>query len=438
MFYRLEKILLSPPYKTLVENFLSLSFLQVANYIFPLITLPYLVRVIGVDKFGKISFAQAVVWYFVIFTTYGFNLYAPKTIAECRDNKEKLNNVFWQIFYSRFLMFIAGVITFFLLLIFVQKFRNDYLVFIFAFVYVLGDFLFPTWFFYGVEKMSYIALINFLTKIFYTIFIFIFIKKEVHFIFVPLFFSLSQVICGLISMYLVIYKFKLKPVLFDFIKIKEVLIESFPLFISTLSISIYTKFHVVILGFVGSDKYVGYYIAAEKLFQVWMGIQDKITTVVFPRISYIIHMFGKEKGIEFIRKTFALVLILSGSAFLFTFVFSKPIILLFYGKDFIPAVGVLKIFSLLFVILGIGYVLGSHTMLPLNMYKEFMRLTLISAIINLLLSLVLIPKFYYYGGVLSYFLSELSMSTMMFIILYSKNILIIPDFSFVIREFKKI
>jgi len=419
--------------KVLFKNFFSLVSVEIANRVFPLFTLPYLTRVIGATKFGTISFAQAIIWYFVVLTTYGFNLYAPKVIAECRDDKEKLSETFWQIFYSRFLIFIVGAIIFLFLLFSVEKFKAEFLVFIFSFIYVLGDFLFPIWFFRGVEEMSYIAAVNFLTKVLYTIFIFIFIRQKEHYIFVPLFFSLSQVLCSGISIYLIIKRFGLRPVKFNFIKVKKILKESFSLFVSTLSISIYTKFHIIFLGFVGGDRYVGYYAAAEKLFQAWMAIQDKITATVFPRISYIIHTTGREKGMEFIKKTFGVVLILSSVAFLFTFVFSKPIISLLYGKEFLPAVGVLRIFSLLFVILGIRYVLGSHTMIPLNMHKEFMSLTLISAIVNLFLSLLLIPKFYHYGSVVSYLLSELSMSIMMFIVLLSKNIFILPNFSFLKR-----
>jgi len=90
--------------KVLVKNFFSLASVQIANYILPLIVLPYLARVIGAEKFGTVFFAQAIVFYFIMLTTFGFNLYAPREISIVRENKKELQQTLWDIMYARILL----------------------------------------------------------------------------------------------------------------------------------------------------------------------------------------------------------------------------------------------------------------------------------------------------------------------------------------------
>jgi len=125
MFYRIEKILLNPTRKTLLENFLSLSFLQVANYILPLVTLPYLIRVLGPEKFGLIAFAQAFIGYFQILTDYGFNLSATREISINREDKDKVSEIFSSVMIIKIFLFIFSLLIILFIVFFFDKFRGD-------------------------------------------------------------------------------------------------------------------------------------------------------------------------------------------------------------------------------------------------------------------------------------------------------------------------
>jgi len=125
MFYRIEKILLNPTRKTLLENFLSLSFLQVANYILPLVTLPYLIRVLGPEKFGLIAFAQAFIGYFQILTNYGFNLSATREISINREDKDKVSEIFSSVMIIKIFLFIFSLLIILFIVFFFDKFRGD-------------------------------------------------------------------------------------------------------------------------------------------------------------------------------------------------------------------------------------------------------------------------------------------------------------------------
>ena len=130
---KIEQKFQSEDRKRLFENFLSLSVLQGANYILPLITLPYLVRVLGPEKFGLIAFAQSFIQYFNILTDYGFNLSATREISIYRDNKEKVSEIFSSVMIIKFGLMIISLVILSFLVFTIPKFRNDWLVYFFTF-----------------------------------------------------------------------------------------------------------------------------------------------------------------------------------------------------------------------------------------------------------------------------------------------------------------
>lgn len=406
--------------KVLVENFLSLVLVQIANYLLPLVTLPYLARVIGVEKFGVISFANAVITYFIILTTFGFNFSAPREISVIRDNKEKLREVFWCVLYSKFFLCLISSVIFVFLLLTVPKFNIEWIVFVFTFFSVIGNAFFPLWFFQGIEKMSYLAIFNFLTKILYAISIFLFIKTKQHYVYVPLFYSISQIISSFGSLFLIIFYFGLKPVLIDLKKIWFMLKDSLLLFISTLSINLYTKIHPVLLGFFAGDIYVGYYSAAERLFYAWLGIQGQLNTTFYPYMSKIAQQRGKGETLKTAKKVLLAMMTLALPSTLITFIFARRIIFLMYGKEFFESIIVLRILSLLFVVVGLSNIFGVQLMLPFNMKKEFSFTTVSAGVANLVFGLLLIPVYKHIGAAVSFFISEVIVAFTMFIILRRK------------------
>jgi len=274
--------------KRLAENFLSLSILQGLNYILPLITLPYLVRVLGPEKYGLIAFAQAFIGYFMILTDYGFNLSATREISINRENKQKVSEIFSSVLTIKFFL---CILSFLILasLLFIPKFKKDWLVYIFTFGMVLGNVLFPVWFFQGMEKMRYITILNIIAKSIFTVCIFIFIKKMSDFVYVPLINSLGYLVAGMLSLRIVFKNFAVKFVIPSFENIKHQLKEGWHIFISQVFITGYTNSRIFAVGlFSPNNAITGYYAIAEKL----MGIVQtfplaSVIQALYPRLSKI-------------------------------------------------------------------------------------------------------------------------------------------------------
>jgi PST family polysaccharide transporter len=201
---KISSIRRNPEAKTVASNFMWLSALQVAGYVFPLITMPYLARVIGVDGFGKIAFAAAIMVWIQTIVNWGFNLTAIRDAAQNRDNKETLSEIFSNILWSRF--FLAGISFFILLglIATIPAFGEAWDIILISFLMIPGLIIFPEWYFQAIERMKYITILNVVTKLLFTLMVFIFVKEPSDYILQPLFMSLGYLFSGIVSLYIIL------------------------------------------------------------------------------------------------------------------------------------------------------------------------------------------------------------------------------------------
>ncbi len=418
-----QKFLFSKKKNILIENFLSLSFLQIMDYVLPIITLPYLVRVLGPEKYGLIAFAKAFIQYFVILTDYGFNLSATREISIYRENKNKISEIFSSVMSIKFCFMLISFIILIGLILSIPKIKSHWLIYIFTFGSVLGQSLFPIWFFQGMEKMKYITLSNIVSKIIFTVSIFIFVKKIQDYIYVPLITSLGFLVTGIIGLWIIYKNFEIKFIVPNFKQISYQLKEGWYVFISTMSITLYTNSNTFILGLFTNNAVVGYYVAAEKIITVIQRILHPFSQTIYPYISKLV-VQSKQKALNFTKKILIFIGIISFAISLFILIFARPIINIILGRQFQQSIIVLQILSFLPFIISLSNILGIQIMLTFNFKKAFSRILISAGIINIILALLLTPCYKYIGISISVLVTEIFVTASMFFYLYHKKLLL--------------
>jgi len=407
--------------RTLLRNFSSLTLLQVSQYLFPLVTFPYLVRVLGPDGYGLVAFANAFIGYFTVLTDYGFNLSATKEISINRNNKIKVTEIFYAVLGVKLLLFIISVVIIIPIIIFLSKFNQDALIYIVSFGAVLGTAISPIWFFQGVERMGYISAINIGIKILWVISIFVFVHSSEDIIILVSLNAISSILTGSFGFYFAKSDFKLKFMFPSLKQIRYQILDGWHYFLSNVSISLYTISNVFILGLFTNDTIVGYFSAADKIRYAFQNFTSTAGRAIFPHLS---SEFNKSEtaGLNFIRKyikTFGIFILVVS---ILLFIFSEQIVLLVLGPEYLESVIVLKILSVLPFVIFLSNVTGIQTMVNLGFKKEFANIIIIAGILNIVMSLIIVPHYFEIGSAAAVVVTELVVTLQMFNFLRRKNI----------------
>ncbi len=394
MLNKIKSFLNQKEKKTILQNFFSLSFLQAANYLLPLITLPYLVRVLGPERFGLVAFAQAFIQYFMILTDFGFNLSATREISIHREDNKKVS----EIFVSVFIIKLALVILSFLVIIIVvncfEKFYLEKEIFYLTSLSVIGWAMFPQWFFQGIENMKFITLFNVAAKLLFTISIFLFVVSSNDYLFLPILNSASLFISGVFSLFVSIKYFNISLEFPSIKAIKYHFKEGWYIFLSNLFINLYTTTNSVFLGIFTNNTIVGYYSAAERILKAFQYLGMPINQVLYPYLSKLF-VENKDKAILIFNKMFKIILILTFILSLLLCFFSPFIVKLVLGDKYNQSIIILTLMAwVLFSSWG-NYSLGINGLINFGYKEIFTKIVLIFGAIHIIILFISINIFGY-------------------------------------------
>jgi len=384
----------------LKSNFLSLTVLQAANYILPLLTLPYLVKTLGIEYFGLLAFATAIITYFRILTEYGFNATATKDISIHRENREKIIEIFSSVMSIKLSLLLLSFLLLNLLLFSFQKFETHWEIYLLTFGSVIGQTLFPVWFFQGMERMKYITYINLISKLISVLAIFVFVQEKSDIYLVPILFSIGGITSGIISLYLVYNKFNIPFKLQKRETLKTYLIDGWHVFLAHYYVSLYTTTNLLFLGLMTNNVIVGYYAIAEKIVLAIGGIFEPLNQALYP---YLARKFKENFNlfVLYLKGTSLLFIASSSALILFSEYFIEGIVAIVKGTAEENITYLLSFFLLRVFTFPFGGLL-SGSLIIMKKTRQYISVMNYTVLVNFLLVPIAIYYFQALGLIIAF------------------------------------
>lgn len=393
------------------SNFIFNLMIQLLTYITPLITAPYLSRVLTPDGIGINSYVNSNVSYFTLVIAFGFSTYGTRKISYISDDKGKRSNAFWEIFTTRFLLFL-GCLAIYLGLTLTWSFGNAdykpyYLVYILALV---SCFLDITYLFQGLEKFRIVSIINIVTRVVTAVSYFLFVKAIDDLTIYILISSTQSVVIALVC-WMFAAKYISKPN-FKEMHVWNCMKNGFIFFLPTIAISIYTLLDKTMLGGLTNTTEVGYYEQAYKIISLCTALVNAISPIMLSRITYLIAQ-GKEKEVEHkIMQMTEIYALMAWPMVMGLYAIARYFYPAFFGDKYVPSVYVAYILLPLVLIIPISNQIGSAYYVPRNRNKIIIVFFVVGALTNFVTNWIFIPWLGAKGAAVTSLLAESIISTL--------------------------
>ncbi|MCX7986903.1 MAG: oligosaccharide flippase family protein [Bacteroidales bacterium] len=366
----------------LFRNFFSLSALQLFNLLLPILTYPYLIRVLGQHNYGMLIFANSIIQYFTIIINFGFNISATKDVSVNRKNINKLNEITNSVLLIKFIIFFVGLMILLCLTFFLFELSRYRMLILITYTICISEVIFPVWFFQGVEDMKFITYLNVFTKVFFTILIFIFVQSKDDYLKIPIFNSLGAFFGGIFALTILVKKYKIKFLIPSLSIIQKQITKSLPYFFSRVSAVITVETNIIIIANKMGFSNVAYYDLAKKIVNIMIIPINILNQVIFPSVV-------ASKNMRLVKKSIILAFVYGLAVFFIIILFSESIITALGGKNMLPAKYLIWILCFSVPLSGIHYFLG-NTVLVVKGYAQIFNRSVIYSMIFYLALVVLL------------------------------------------------
>ncbi len=390
--------------RSIKSNFIYNAIYQLANIMIPLITTPFLTRVLRAEGLGKYSFAYSIAYYFYIFIRLGLNSYGNRTVAFVKDDKKELSKTFCSIY--AFQLFMGIIVSLLYFLYAFWRAKDIEIALIFSLVVISGSFDF-TWVMYGLEEFRITSIRDIMIKFAMAVGIFCFIHSEEDVWKYALIYSLGFFVSQVVVIPIVI-----KRIHFEIPSMSEVIVHIKPnliLFLPTIAVSLYKIMDRIMLGFISNEEELGFYYTCENIINVPLALIAALGTIMLPWVSNMLSKYGETNTIsEVFDKSILFAMFVSTSICIGIMTVSKEFVALFFGAGYEKCNTLFLIILPSCIFLAFATVVRTQFLLPRKMDKVFIISLFLGAAINLLFNSILIPLYASVGAAVGTLAAEIT------------------------------
>lgn len=387
---------------TVKKNFIFQILYQFIVLGLPLVVSPYLTRTLGDTNLGIYTYTYSIAYFFVIFAMLGISKYGQRIIAARKNDYNKLRRTFWSLYSVHSIISLFSFFGFILFCMFQKENKNIY--YIQAF-YVLSALFDLTWLFYGLENFKSVVIKNSIIKVLETILIFTLVKNTNDIVIYTIIKSIS-ILLGQIVLLPQVIKM-IRPSKFSFDDVKEHIAPLFILSITVIASTLYTMFDKTLLGLLSTKENVAYYDYSDKIISIPKSIVSVIGTVLFPRACACFANDDREGMKKYFRYSILFTYFVSFACIFGMLSVADLFALQYYGSDFYECGKIIKSLSIVVLVVCVGDIVRTQFLIPMKKDFLFVLSLIMNAILNIVISVLLIPKMGVYGAVIGTVSAEL-------------------------------
>ena len=401
---------------SLKANYIFNLLNTVLGLLFPLITFPYAARVVMADGIGQVNFFSSIISYISLFTCLGIPMYAMREIARVRDDKKKLSTITTEILLLQTGLTILGYFAVVVLCMTITKVKADIPLFLLLSTNIFFVAIGCEWFYQGVEDFKYITIRGLIVKVVSVILLFVLVRTKDDLMYYAAY-SVIGVVGGNVFNFIRLRKYiRIRLLQFSELRPLRHLKPALHIFVLNLIISIYVNLDTVMLGFMKDPTNVGYYVGATKLTKMLLGLTLALGTVMLPRLSNLITTGQKAEFDRLSQRAMDFVVAFSLPLFVGLFVLAPSLIRVLCGDSYEPAIITLQVISPIVLIIALSNVVGIQVLYPQGKENIVIMSTLVGAIVNFTLNLVLIPQYAQNGAAIATVIAESCVTITMIIL----------------------